>query len=97
MVAAIPVTRSHGFFGLLLAILFQGATDIITLFDTAFAVAANVPSVAFWFNGRTFPAGFFCRHYTRVSPANAFADVALAMLAASEPSRGNERDGRLSL
>ena len=75
LVAAIPVTRSHGFFGLLLAIFFQRATDIVTFFDTAFAVATNVPSIALWFNGRAFPAGFFCRHNTGESPPNAFADV----------------------
>jgi hypothetical protein len=75
LIAAIAVTRPDGLFRFLLAILFQGATDIITLFDSAFAVATNVPGVALWFNGRAFPAGSFFRHNTGISPGNAFADV----------------------
>lgn len=67
MIAAIAVTRPDCLFRFLLAILFQGATHIITLFDTAFAVAANVPSVALWFNCRAFPAGFLFCHCTCVS------------------------------
>jgi hypothetical protein len=75
LIAAVPVTRPDRRFRFLLAILFQGATDIITLFDTAFAVAANVPGVALWFDSCAFPAEFFSRHNTKVSPGNAVADV----------------------
>jgi hypothetical protein len=42
MIAAIAVTRPDCLFRFLLAMPFSRATHIIALFDTAFAVAANV-------------------------------------------------------
>lgn len=75
LIAAIAVARLDCLFCFLLPILFQGATDIVALFDAALGIAPNIASVALRFDGGAFPAGFLHRHDNKVSPPIISADV----------------------